>query len=43
VGVSMFGKTQTFLPLATCNEDILRMIDSVEMTGTPCDEQVAAR
>jgi uncharacterized protein (DUF2147 family) len=42
VGVSMFGKTQTFLPLATCNEDILRMIDSVEMMGTPCDEQVAA-
>ena len=43
VGVSMFGKTQTFLPLATCNEDILKMIDHAGMTGTPCDQQGAAR
>ena len=37
VGVPMLGKTQKFQPLASCNENILRMLREAELTGTPCD------
>jgi len=38
IGVSMFGKTQSFAPLESCNDNILRMIRNAGMTGTPCDD-----
>ena len=38
VGIPMLGKTQKFQPLASCNENILRMLRQAEMTGTPCDD-----
>jgi len=41
VGVSWLGKTQSFAPLDSCNENILRMIRTSGMTGTPCDDRVA--
>jgi uncharacterized protein (DUF2147 family) len=41
VGVSLLGKTQKFAPLASCNENILKMIHIAGMTGTPCDELLA--
>lgn len=37
VAMPMLGKTQKFQPLASCNENILRMLREAEMTGTPCD------
>ena len=40
VGVSLFGKTQTFKPLGSCAENILRMISNAGMTGTPCDDRL---
>jgi len=42
VGVPMLGKTQKFQPLASCNENILRMLRQAEMTGTPCDDALRA-
>ena len=42
VAVPMLGKTQKFEPLASCNENILRMLRQSEMTGTPCDEHLVA-
>ena len=42
VGVAMLGKTQKFQPLASCNENILRMLRQAEMTGTPCDDALMA-
>ena len=42
VAVPMLGKTQKFEPLASCNENILRMLRQAEMTGTPCDEALTA-
>ncbi len=41
IGVPLLGKTQKFQPLASCNEDILRMLRQAEMTGTPCDDALA--
>jgi hypothetical protein len=38
IGFSLLGRTQTFAPLASCNEDILRMIERAGMRGTPCDD-----
>ena len=40
IGVSWLGKTQSFAPLDSCNENIVRMIRTSGMTGTPCDEVV---
>ncbi|MGE0624261.1 MAG: DUF2147 domain-containing protein [Pseudomonadales bacterium] len=40
LGISLLGRTETFAPLAACNEDILRMIESAGMTGTPCDDKL---
>jgi len=37
LGISLLGRTETFEPLAACSENILRMIESSGMTGTPCD------
>ena len=37
VGMPLLGKTQKFLPISACDENILRMIRTAEMTGTPCD------
>ncbi len=42
VGLSLFGKTETFAPLAACNEDILRMIEVSGMRDTPCDGKLEA-
>lgn len=42
VGIPMLGKTQKFQPLASCNENILRMLRQAEMTGTPCDDALLA-
>jgi uncharacterized protein (DUF2147 family) len=42
IGVSMLGKTQSFAPLASCNENILRMIRNMAMSDTPCDDLLAA-
>ena len=42
VAVPVLGKTQKFEPLASCNENILRMLRQSEMTGTPCDEHLVA-
>jgi uncharacterized protein (DUF2147 family) len=36
VGLAIFGKTQTFAPLSSCNENILRMIAVAGLTDTPC-------
>jgi uncharacterized protein (DUF2147 family) len=41
VGLPMLGKTQKFEPLASCNENILRMLRQAEMTGTPCDDALS--
>lgn len=38
IGFSLLGRTQTFAPLASCNENILRMIEQAGMRGTPCDD-----
>jgi uncharacterized protein (DUF2147 family) len=38
IGVSMFGKTQSFAPLASCNENIMLMIRLTGMKDTPCDD-----
>ena len=40
IGVSMFGKSQSFAPLASCNENIIRMIKVSRMKGTPCDDML---
>jgi uncharacterized protein (DUF2147 family) len=37
LGVSLFGKTQTFAPLSACDDNILRMIEIAAMTNTPCN------
>ena len=42
VGMPMLGKTQKFQPLASCNENILRMLRQAELTGTPCDDALVA-
>ncbi len=42
IGMPMLGKTQKFEPLASCNENILRMLRQSGMTGTPCDDQLVA-
>jgi hypothetical protein len=41
VGIPLLGKTQKFLPISACDKNILRMIRTAEMTGTPCDELLA--
>lgn len=41
VGVAMFGKTQSFAPLASCNENIMRMIEIMGMADTPCDDRLS--
>ena len=33
VGISILGKTQKFAPLASCNENILKMIEVAELTA----------
>lgn len=40
IGVSMFGKTQSFAPLESCSENVLRMIRLSGMTDTPCDDML---
>lgn len=42
IGMPLLGKTQKFQPLASCNENILRMLRQAKMTGTPCDDALAA-
>lgn len=42
IGMPMLGKTQKFQPLASCNENILRMLRQAGMTGTPCDDALRA-
>jgi len=42
VGVPMLGKTQKFQPLASCNENILRMLRQAEITDTPCADVLEA-
>lgn len=41
LGIALLGKTQVFDPLSACNENILRMIENANMTGTPCDDLLA--
>ncbi len=41
VALPMLGKTQKFEPLASCNDNILRMLRQAGMTGTPCDPMLA--
>jgi len=36
VGLSLFGKTQTFAPIRSCNENVLRMIEVAGLADTPC-------
>jgi uncharacterized protein (DUF2147 family) len=40
LGISLLGRTETFEPLAACSDNILRMIESSGMTGTPCDDRL---
>ena len=37
MGISLLGKTQTFDPIAECNENILTMIRVAGLENTPCD------
>jgi uncharacterized protein (DUF2147 family) len=41
LGISLFGRTQAFEALASCNENVLRMIRNAGMTSTPCDAMLA--
>jgi uncharacterized protein (DUF2147 family) len=36
VGMAVFGKTQTFAPMSSCNDDIQHMIVVAGLTDTPC-------
>lgn len=40
IGLSLFGKTQRFTPIAACSEDILRMIRNAELQNTPCADKL---
>lgn len=42
IGLSLLGKTQSFAPIGTCNDNILKMIRNAGMNGTPCDELLAS-
>ena len=41
IGLSLLGRTQVFVPISECNENILRMIENSGMTDTPCDDLLA--
>ena len=36
VALPLFGRTETFVPVRACNEDILRMLAMVELPDRPC-------
>lgn len=40
VGLPLLGRTQKFLPISACNENILRMIRTSGLSDTPCDDRL---
>jgi hypothetical protein len=37
LGIPLFGRSETFVPVAACNEDILRMLSIADIADAPCE------